>query len=163
ADVQLVERIVAHDKHLGALSQHDGDRRVEVGGAAELDAGQRDPGRRGRGLHLGQHVEGRGVVRIGEIGDAATVGIASRRSSSRLPPRSGLSTVLPVMLLPGRARLATKPVRTASPTPIITMGIVVVAALAASVGGVPKIAIKSTGRRTSSPTAAARRSGTPSL
>src|SRR5262249_11347926 len=36
----------------------------------ELDAGQRDPGRRGRGLHLGEHVEGRGVVRIGEIGDA---------------------------------------------------------------------------------------------
>jgi len=40
---------------------------------------------------------------------------------------------------------------------------VVVAALAASVGGVPKVAIKSTGRRISSPTTVASRSGTPSL
>jgi hypothetical protein len=41
------------------------------------------------------------------------------------------------MLPPGRARLATRPARTGSPTPTITIGIVVVAALAASVGGVP--------------------------
>src|SRR5262249_12994346 len=38
ADVQLVQRIVAHQKHLGALPQHYGERGVEVGGAAELDA-----------------------------------------------------------------------------------------------------------------------------
>ena len=49
---------------------------------------------------------------------------------------------------PGRARLATKPARTGSPTPTMTMGIVGVASLAARVGGVPNVAIRSTGRRT---------------
>src|SRR5215831_18264231 len=38
--------------------------------------------------------------------------------------------VLPVMLPPGQARLATRPARTASPMPIITIGMVVVAAWA---------------------------------
>src|SRR5262245_31764898 len=37
ADVQLVQRIVAHQKHLGALPQHYAERGVEVGGAAEFD------------------------------------------------------------------------------------------------------------------------------
>ena len=67
------------------------------------------------------------------------------------------------MLPPGRARLVTRPARTGSPTPIITIGSVVVASLAACVGAVPKVAIRSTGRRMSSPTMVARRSGAPSL
>jgi hypothetical protein len=69
-----VQRIVAHEKHLGALPQHDGERCVEVGDAA----GAR-----------------------------------------------------------GRAKLAIKPARTGSATPTITIWIVAVAALAASVGGLP--------------------------
>src|SRR5260221_543502 len=60
--------------------------------------------------------------------------MASRRICSRLGPRSGLSTVLPVIFPPGRARLATRPARTGSPTPIITMGTVAVACLAAGGG-----------------------------
>ena len=43
------------------------------------------------------------------------------------PASSGRILDIPVMLFPGCARLATKPLRTGSPTPIITIGIVVVA------------------------------------
>jgi hypothetical protein len=63
--------------------------------------------------------------------------MTSRRICSRLGPRSGLSTVLPVRFPPGRARLSTRPARTGSPTPIMTMGMVAVASLAACVAGVP--------------------------
>jgi hypothetical protein len=62
ADMQLVKQIVAHQKHLSALPQHDGERRVEVGGAAELDADYPYPGRRSCELELGKNVEGSGVV-----------------------------------------------------------------------------------------------------
>ena len=49
---------------------------------------------------------------------------------------------------PGRARLATSPVRTGSPPLTITMGIVAVACMAARVAGVPNVTRMSTGRRT---------------
>ena len=65
-----MERVVAHQQHLSPLPQHDGKRRVEVGGAAELDADQRHARRRSCQLQLGEHVEGSPVVRIDEIGDA---------------------------------------------------------------------------------------------
>jgi hypothetical protein len=44
---------------------------------------------------------------------------------------------MPVTLPLGRARLATRPTRTGSPTPIMTMGMVAVASLAAYVAAVP--------------------------
>src|SRR5438874_5782199 len=78
-----------------------------------------------------------------------TVGIASLRICSRLAPTSGPRMVLPVIFPPGRARLGTSRARTGSPIEIMTMGIVVVACLAAKLAGVPKVAMTSTGRRTS--------------
>jgi len=88
-------------------------------------------------------------------------GITSLRSCNRLPATSGPRMVFPVILPPGLLKLATSPAPTGSPTPIMTMGIVVVACLAASVGGVPNVAMRSTGRWTISAAAHASRSGRP--
>ena len=79
-------------------------------------------------------------------------GTASLSSSSRLPPSSLERFVMPVTLPPGRARLSTRPASTGStPAPIITMGIVLVAFLAARIHGPPPATtIISTLRRTNS-------------
>ena len=63
---------------------------------------------------------------------ARSCGASSRRSSSRFAPSVALTKVTPVMLPPGRARLATRPALTGSSPVMKTIGIVVVAALAAS-------------------------------
>src|SRR5262249_40077840 len=63
----------------------------------------------------------------------------------------------PVMLPPGRAKLATMPPAIGSPMIAITMGMVVVARLAAAVAGVPCVTITSTLRRTNSSASARRR------
>ena len=64
----------------------------------------------------------------------------------------------PVILPPGRARLATKPAATGSPAFAITMGMVVVAFFAANAGGVSETTIRSTLRRTKSAASSGRRS-----
>ena len=64
------------------------------------------------------------------------LGTSSCRSRSRLAATSWAKKLMPVALPPGRARLATRPSLTgSSPTPK-TIGIVAVAALAASAAGV---------------------------
>src|SRR5438093_5232690 len=68
-------------------------------------------------------------------------GTASFRRSSRLAARPGPRTVKPVTFPPGCARLETRPLLTGSPAPAITMGIVVIACLAARVSGVPRVTI----------------------
>jgi len=65
------------------------------------------------------------------------------------------------MLPPGLLMLATSPAPTGSPIAIMTMGIVVVACLAACVCGVPNVAMRSTRRSTSSAAASASRVGKP--
>ena len=62
-------------------------------------------------------------------------GTSSRRSSSRFAVNSPLKKLMPVALPPGRARLATRPSLTGSSVTGKTMGIVVVAALAANAAG----------------------------
>ena len=69
-DVKLVQRIVAHQQRVGALTQHGGEGVIGVGGAAHLDADQRHGRGRRRMLHLGQRGHGGGIVRIGEVGHA---------------------------------------------------------------------------------------------
>src|SRR6516164_10839799 len=59
-------------------------------------------------------------------------GTASRSNSSRLLAVSGNRSDKPVTLPPGRARLATRPLPTGSPTATATIGIVDVACFAAS-------------------------------
>src|SRR5262249_27192069 len=86
-------------------------------------------------------------------------GTSSRRSSTRLAINSLLKKLMPVALPPGRARLATRPSLTGSSGTVKTIGIVVVAALAASAGSEPPVAtITATCRRINSVTSAGTRS-----
>ena len=64
------------------------------------------------------------------------LGTASFSSSSRLAPRGEAMNVIPVTFPPGRARLATSPVPTGSPSGIMTIGTVRVAFFAAWAAGV---------------------------
>src|SRR5262245_15102558 len=80
----------------------------------------------------------------------------------RLPSSSSASDDTPVTLPPGLARLGTIPALTGSPTGPTTMGIVVVARLAASAGAVPHgVKMRSTLPRTRSSASAASRSALP--
>ena len=63
------------------------------------------------------------------------VGTNSCSSSSRFGPTSTFNAVTPVRLPPGRLRLATRPTWTGSTPVVKTIGIVVVAAFAASAAG----------------------------
>jgi hypothetical protein len=67
--------------------------------------------------------------------------LTQERNSRFLRARSGPTKENPVMLPPGRARLAANPEPIGSPTPMNTIGNVVVAFLAATVAGVPKVTI----------------------
>ena len=89
----------------------------------------------------------------------ASLGTASLSISSLLVFSSVAKLESPVTLPPGRARLATRPAPTGSPALAITMGMVVVAFLAANAGGVPVTTIRSTLRRTKSAASSGRRSG----
>jgi hypothetical protein len=73
-----------------------------------------------------------------------TGGNASFTSSRRLGANCGELWLSPVMLAPGRLMLATSPVSTGSPLFVITMGIDVVVALAASMARVPPAMMTST-------------------
>ena len=88
----------------------------------------------------------------------ASLGTASLSISSLLVFSSGAKLESPVTLPPGRARLATKPAPTGSPAFVITMGMAVVAFLAANADGVPEATIRSTLRRTKSAVSSGRRS-----
>src|SRR5262249_8001253 len=89
----------------------------------------------------------------------AARGTSSPQHSSRFAANSTLKILIPVMLLPGRARLATRSSRTGSTPTRKRMGIVVVAALAANVGGGPAVTITATPLRTRSAASSCNRSG----
>ena len=90
-----------------------------------------------------------------------TDGITSFRSCSRFGLRSGPRIVLPVILPPGRAKLAINPARTGSPIEIMTIGIVVVAICAARAAVEPNSTMTSTGMPASSLAACTSRAGSP--
>ena len=86
-------------------------------------------------------------------------GASSFSSSSRLAMISGPNVVAPVTLVPGRATLFTMPIATGSLLVAgITMGIVVVALLAATSALMPNATSTSTLSATSSAASSGRRS-----
>jgi hypothetical protein len=87
------------------------------------------------------------------------LGIISCSTSSCFGPVSPLSTATPVALPPGRLRLPTSPVSTGSVAVTKTIGMIAVAALAATAAGVlPGAAITATLWRTRSAANAGNRS-----
>src|SRR5260370_20826942 len=90
-----------------------------------------------------------GLVGLTSRAMVVAVGTTSCNSSSRFAPTSTLNVLTPVTLPPGRFRLATSLSSTGSVPIPNTMGIVVVAAWAASAAGVlPGAVITVTCRRT---------------
>jgi len=101
--------------------------------------------------------------RIGQHRDEATLGATSLRSSKRLPTRSGLIRDSPVTFPPGRAGWRRGPSPPQSPDSAMTMGMVVVACMAARVAGTPDaVTMTSTGSRTNSTASAGSWSSWPS-
>src|SRR5215471_10786372 len=104
-----------------------------------------------------------GPVEVQRTATRESLGTISFRSSNRLPLISGARVDSPVIFPPGRARLVTDPWATGSTSPAMTMGIVLVASLAARVAPPPPpVTITSTFNRTNSAARADRRSSFPS-
>src|SRR3954471_1571535 len=74
--------------------------------------------------------------------NATTVrdGFISLSNSTHFAPSTVVNEAIPVTFPPGRLRLATRPKATGSLTEVNTIGIIVVAALAASAAGGPPAA-----------------------
>src|SRR5215470_15678845 len=85
-----------------------------------------------------------GSVELAKTATRESLGTTSFKSSICFPVSSGASVDSPVMFPPGRARLATNPFPTGSPSCAITMGIVFVASLAALVSAGPAVTMTST-------------------
>jgi hypothetical protein len=81
------------------------------------------------------------IGRVHEQTDVRGCSYQVVQQSSRFDTRLELNWVTPVMLRPGRFRLATKPSVSGSPAVSNTIGMVVVAALITSAAGVPPAAI----------------------
>src|SRR6516162_6869258 len=81
-----------------------------------------------------------GLAGLTKTATWVNAGTSSRRSSSRFGTNSPKKKLTPVRLAPGRERLATSPRLTGSSGIAKTIGIVVVAALAAIAGAVPPFA-----------------------
>ena len=92
----------------------------------------------------------KGSLRFARAATRRAVGSSSRVSSTTLPMTSAAPPARPVILPPGRARLATRPLATGSPTCPITIGISLVACFAAKAAGVWNTTMISTFDRTSS-------------
>ena len=84
-------------------------------------------------------------------------GSSSRRSSKRFGPSILTNMNTPVRLPPGRLKLSTRPVLTGSAPVTNTIGMVLVAALAADDAGASKATITATPRLTSSPASEGKR------
>src|SRR6516162_5250552 len=104
----------------------------------------------------------RGLSTLAKIATRRRLGTTSRKISIRLPASSSDRTDMPVTLPPGRARLATMPLATGSPTLAKTIGMSDVACFAARTCGVPEVTMTSTLSRTNSAAIWAKRSARPS-
>ena len=88
----------------------------------------------------------------------AALGINSRSNCNFFGANSAVKLALPVAFAPGRLRLTTRPNATGSPPVVKTIGMVVVAAFAASAAGVLAATSTATRRRTRSAASAGSRS-----
>ena len=98
---------------------------------------------------------------LDKIANRRKPGRTSRKSSSRLPARSGAWNDRPVILPPGRARLTTKPLPSGSSAKAKTIGMTDVACFAARTAA-PPVTMTSTLSRTNSAAMSAKRSLRPS-
>ena len=100
--------------------------------AADIKNDELLPDRLRRGLHVFSLRLGRRVPGLTSMPIVVALGTSWRSSSSRFAPNTAAKKLTPVTLPPGRFMLATRPSLTGSPPLTNTIGIVEVAALAAS-------------------------------
>src|SRR5262245_8769915 len=157
------EDITSDVQGVGAIAHESGEGRLDLAAGAGVED-----------LNLQSHCTGGfryvsyalGTSDIGWIdqhGNSNGLGHQLVQKCQALCPQLGREKIDPGQVPPGRARLATRPSLTgSSPTPK-TIGIVVVAALAASAAALPAgVAITATRRRARSAISAGRRSNWPS-
>src|SRR5262249_53176831 len=135
-DMGLMEGFGGHRERIGALLHHCCECGLELDARAHAYGDDRHTQRRCRACISSNWRTLEALSGFQRKATRKTVGMASLRICSRLAPTSGPRMVLPVIFPPGRARLGTSPARTGSPIEIMTMGIVVVACLAAKLAGV---------------------------
>src|SRR5262245_41762288 len=135
-DTDLVDRFGGHRERIGALLHHCCECGLELDARTHAYRDDRHTQPRCRSLYLFELEDIGGVVRIPEKGYARDGWNNLLENLQPLAPTSGPRMVLPVIFPPGRARLGTRPARTGSPIEIMTIGIVVVACLAAKLAGV---------------------------
>src|SRR5262249_36550906 len=153
------EPVRTDEKGVGTIECHGGEGRFDLAAGAGVENLNLKPDCAGRFRHI-SYVDSVLMALVGLTSTATrtALGTSSRNSPSRLARTSEVKKLMPVALPPGRARLATKPCATGSPLTPKAIGIVAVAALAASVEGSPIVAITATRRRTRSDINGGRRS-----
>ena len=134
----------------------------EVVGPSHDQGLELDPYGRGRDLHLLHHQRRSRIGPIPEDGDSGEPGKDLFEELQALSAQLRVMLLRPVTLPPGRARLDTSPAATGSPAVVVTIGIALVAYLAAKGPGVPWDTMTSTLSRTSSAARAGSRSYFPS-
>ena len=136
------EGVRADEKRVGPFAGKRRESRIDLPAGADVEGLDLQSHRASRRFHL-LPVRLR-ARRIGGIDEArqrgSCRGTSSRRSSSRFGTSSPMTRLTPVRLPPGRERLATSPSLTGSSGTVNTIGMVVVAALAARAGAVPPCA-----------------------
>ena len=125
--------IVADEEGVGPLAHKSCEGRFDLVAGVGVEDLDLQPHGAGSRFHV-SHVISAFVALAGLTSTATRVaaGTSSRRSSSRFAVNSVTKKLIPVKLPPGRARLATRPSLTGSSGTAKTMGIAVVAALAAN-------------------------------
>ena len=133
-DTPAVEKgVVADEKGVGPLAHKGCEGRIDLAagaGVEDLDLQPHGAGSRSTSLNVVSVFAA--LAGLTSTATRVAAGTSSRRSSSRFAVNSPLKKLIPVRLPPGRARLATRPSLTGSSATTKTMGIVVVAALAAN-------------------------------
>lgn len=155
------ERAHLHDERLHSLAPERLESTAQLAYRRDLAHDELEAHRLRRGRRLGDEVRGRALRTVGDLlgeeRDALEAGYelareleALRRDVDRLQRDAG-------DVAPGRPRLATRPAPTGSALAAITIGIVLVAFIAARVPAVVAVTITSTSRRTSASASAGRR------
>ena len=133
-DTPAVEKGVGADEEgVGPLAHKSCEGRIDLAAGAGVEDLDLQPHGAGSRFHVSHRGLGsRGIGRIDEHGHTSGRGHQFAQEFQPLCRQLPLKKLIPVRLPPGRARLATRPSLTGSSATTKTMGIVVVAALAAN-------------------------------
>src|SRR5262249_21386511 len=153
----LEERIRVDEESVSLLAHKSRESLIDLAAGAGFENPALQPHGAGSGINVSQCGLGIARARIDEHDNMGGIGHQLTQQSQPLCVNSTVKKLIPVRLPPGRARLVTRPSLTGSSGTPKTMGIVVVAALAANAAE-PSAAITETWRRTRSAASAGSRS-----